>query len=127
MEKHRGAICDALQQATGMPADAIIWRPAMDMLREEGCHPEQGGAAGAAGAGADDGAAAAAEGEEEGEGADDGLAAAEAEAEEAASEAAALETVVVCENGLQFEAAPRHQKTGERALGPSKGCCALQA
>ena len=122
VEKGREAISACLREATGLTS--ITWRPAADMLKEEGCGP---GGALAAKPPAAAGEAQEGEGEEAGE----AEAMAEAGAAAAAEAAAATEapgsrsgsssvearvgapTVVVTENGIKFEAAPLGQKTGK--------------
>jgi hypothetical protein len=121
VEKGREAISACLREATGL--SSITWRPAADMLKEEGCGP---GGARVAKPAAAAGEAQEGEGEEEaGETEAAAQAGAAAAAEVAATEASTSSgsssgdarvgapTVVVTENGIKFEAAPLGQKTGE--------------
>lgn len=91
MEKHRENVCALLRQHTGLAS--IAWRPALDMLREEGCEPT---------------AAAAAEGGAE-ESSEDAAAPAPSGA---AGADAPPEVAIVTENGLRFAASLFGQKTG---------------
>ncbi len=129
MERHRESISECLRRHTGL--SSIIWRPALDMLREEGCAPQE--EEGAAAAGGEEGAAAAGgEGGEDLEPAAEGGASAqqqeqqqqdEQRRQQGAAAAApsgddnsgkgdAAGTVVVLENGIKYAAAPLGQKVG---------------
>ncbi len=117
MEQQREAICAALRQHTGLTS--IVWRPAADMLKEEGCEPAQQPGAEAAEAAA--------------EGADEGAAVEAAEAAAAASSStssssigAAPATVVVMENGLKFLASPLGQKVRCCAGDHGKRLCSVR-
>lgn len=122
MELRREAICGALQQHTGLTS--IVWRPAVDMLKEEGCAPDEQAAAAAAAEGADAGAAAAAEGADEGAAvAEDADAAADGVA---SSSGAAPAPIVVTENGLKFLASPLGQKVGSHVCVLRSPICQLE-
>lgn len=98
VERHREEVCALLTQHTGL--SSIAWRPALDMLKEEGCAP--GGAVPAAEGDAEDG----------GEDAAAAVAAAPAPSGGAAGADVPPEVAVVCENGLRYAAALWGQKTG---------------
>lgn len=115
VEKHRDAITACLQQHTGL--SSVVWRPALDMLREEGCAPEAAGepdadAAAEAEAGVASSAAldsAATDAATETASASSSSSSSEASVDCAG--AAASDTVVV-ENGVKYAASPYGQKTG---------------
>eukprot|EP00887_Chlorella_sp_A99_P007358 scaffold2.g7358.t1 len=97
VEQQRPEVERWLHEAVGV--QHVVWRPAADMLREEGVEVEAGSAH------AQDGES----GEEE-EGAAAAAAPSASESGNGASQEA--DTVVVLENGVRYAAAPQGQKTG---------------
>lgn len=101
MEQQREAVCAALRQHTGLTS--IVWRPSVEMLKEEGCPPaEQPEAVAAADMDAVTTAGAAAAADSASSGSGDG----------SDGGGAAPAPVVVTENGLKFLASPLGQKVG---------------
>jgi hypothetical protein len=104
----REPISACLRQHTGLTS--IVWRPALDMLREEGCEPAAAAndapAAAPPAAGAAEAAAAAGQSPAE----ENGTAA--AASTDAGSSSSSVDEVVVVENDVRFMASPHGQKTG---------------
>lgn len=129
MERHRESISECLRRHTGL--SSIIWRPALDMLREEGCAPQGAeGAAAAEGEGgeglepAKEGGASVQQQEEQRQDEQrhqQGAAAAAASGDDNSGKGDASGTVVVLENGIKYAAAPLGQKVS--LLPPNRQPC----
>lgn len=106
VEKHREAISACLRQHTGLTS--IVWRPAADMLREEGC-AAPAGAAGEDGAATEGGDVAAGDEQQEGDVADT---ASSGSSSSGSIGGEAVPDTIVTENNIKFSASPLGQKTG---------------